>query len=446
MKEADVEFEGELRRAMTSGDDYASAAKPQIDWDDKDAQAQLVDSRAKDAYTCLALPVGSELGPVIDQAARLLATVVGQDLEEGDDGVFRIARKVAKDRVISTVDPEARHGHKTQHRKFDGYKGHVSIDPDTEIITATTVTAGNAGDTSVAEDLIQDLLDDQDVDAVDVPVKTDEAGGAPEAPTQPVHDVDDSAAAPAGESEDAAAEADTADTTDTTVVVTDESGDPDPGQTERVRDHRAASLDDTTDADAVHDDGEMDRPRVYGDNAYGTGPFHEYLEEAGIDSRCKTQDPASVGELFAKDRFDINLADDTVTCPASVSVAIARYRRGGGVARFADACASCPMRTQCTTAESGRTVSVTPHEEALARARARQKDQGWRDDYRATRPKVERKIAHLMRRKHGGRSARVRGTKKVDDDFRLLAAAVNLARLAVLGAHSTSGKWAVAGA
>jgi hypothetical protein len=95
---------------------------------------------------------------------------------------------------------------------------------------------------------------------------------------------------------------------------------------------------------------------------------------------------------------------------------------------------------------TGRTVSVTPHEEALARARARQKDQGWRDDYRATRPKVERKIAHLMRRKHGGRSARVRGTKKVDDDFRLLAAAVNLARLAVLGAHSTSRKWAVAGA
>jgi hypothetical protein len=41
---------------------------------------------------------------------------------EGDDGVFRIARKVAKDRVISTVDPEARHGHKTKARNFDGFK------------------------------------------------------------------------------------------------------------------------------------------------------------------------------------------------------------------------------------------------------------------------------------------------------------------------------------
>ena len=73
--------------------------------------------------------------------------------------MFRIARRVAKDRVISTVDPDTRHGHKTAARGFDGYKGHVGIDPDTEIITATTVTAGNAGDASAAEDLIGDLLD-----------------------------------------------------------------------------------------------------------------------------------------------------------------------------------------------------------------------------------------------------------------------------------------------
>jgi hypothetical protein len=72
---------------------------------------------------------------------------------------FRIARKLAKDPVISVVDPEARHGHKTQARSFDGYKGHVAVDPDTEIITSTAVTPGNAGDASVAEDLIADLLE-----------------------------------------------------------------------------------------------------------------------------------------------------------------------------------------------------------------------------------------------------------------------------------------------
>ena len=59
----------------------------------------------------------------VTDAAALVATVVGQDLEKSTDGTFRIARRVAKDRVISTVDPEARHGHKTASRGFDGYKG-----------------------------------------------------------------------------------------------------------------------------------------------------------------------------------------------------------------------------------------------------------------------------------------------------------------------------------
>ena len=74
-------------------------------------------------------------------------------------GIFRIARKVAKDRVISVVDPDARHGHKTAARKFDGYKGHVAVDPDSEVITSTVVTPGNAGDASVAADIIEDLLE-----------------------------------------------------------------------------------------------------------------------------------------------------------------------------------------------------------------------------------------------------------------------------------------------
>ena len=101
---------------------------------------------------------GRDLDGELARIAELLATVVGQDLEDGDDGRFRIARRVAKDRVISTVDPDARHGHKTSARGFDGYKGHIAEDPDSEIITDTTVTPGNAGDGSVAEDLIDDLL------------------------------------------------------------------------------------------------------------------------------------------------------------------------------------------------------------------------------------------------------------------------------------------------
>ena len=115
-----------------------------------------------------------------------------------------------------------------------------------------------------------------------------------------------------------------------------------------------------------------------------------------------------------------------------------------GTAYFASACPDCPLRAQCTTAASGRTVSVGPYEQTLTDARARQTDPAWTADYRATRPKVERKLGHLVRRHHGGRRARVRGTVRVDADFRLLAGAVNLARLAMLGLRGTTQGWAVA--
>ena len=83
---------------------------------------------------------------------------MGQDLEQREDGIFRIARRVAPNRVISTVDPEARHGHKTQSRSFDGYKGHIAVDPDSEIIVQTQVTPGNTGDAEVTDQLLSDVL------------------------------------------------------------------------------------------------------------------------------------------------------------------------------------------------------------------------------------------------------------------------------------------------
>ena len=117
---------------------------------------------------------------------------------------------------------------------------------------------------------------------------------------------------------------------------------------------------------------------------------------------------------------------------------------GGGTARFGAGCASCPLAAQCTSSTAGRTIRTTRYEAELVRARTTQTDPAWRADYRATRPKVERKIGHLMRRKHGGRRARVRGTDKVAADFSLLAAAVNVARLAVLGITRTPAGWATA--
>jgi len=380
LRVASGELANEVRGVLRSGDDYATADKPHIDWDDRAAREALIDSRAQDGYRCLQLLEGLSLDGPVAQAAALLATVLGQDLEEDGDGVFHIARRVAKDRVISTVDPEARHGHKTSARGFDGYKGHTAVDPDSEIITATVVTPGNTGDDRVAEELIDDLLTDE----TDIRQEKDDVE---EPATQP--------SPPTGEGV-----VDTADGT------------------------------------------RADRPRLYGDNSYGTGRMHEVLTNVRIESRCKTRLPTAPYGRFAKTHFVIDLPGQTITCPAGISAIIRPAAGGGGTAHFGSHCAPCPLKGQCTQSQSGRTVSVGPHEEALAQARESQSDPAWIADYRATRPKIERKIAHLMRRKHGGRRARVRGRQKVAADFALLAGSVNLARLATLGVGWTPAGWA----
>jgi hypothetical protein len=154
--------------------------------------------------------------------------------------------------------------------------------------------------------------------------------------------------------------------------------------------------------------GRQARPKVYGDAAYGSGEFLDHLARAGIDSRCKTRPPVAPGGRYSKDQFYIDLDAGTVTCPAGEEVTIRRNKTGDGIASFGSACASCPLRPDCTTARQGRTIQVGRHETLLAQARTQANDPQWRDDYRQTRPKVERNLAHLMRRRHGGRRARMR--------------------------------------
>jgi hypothetical protein len=163
-----------------------------------------------------------------------------------------------------------------------------------------------------------------------------------------------------------------------------------------------------------------------------------------VDIKTKVQPPNAPGGRFPKDRFGIDLAAATVTCPNRVTVRIRPAKTGGGTAAFGAACAGCPLAAQCTSSPDGRTITIGRHEAELARARTRQTDPAWQADYKATRPKVERKIGHLMRRRHGGRRARVRGLPKVTADLTLLAAAVNIARLGVLEVTGgPGGSWAI---
>ena len=91
------------------------------------------------------------------QLVGLLALVAGQDVEEGDTpGSWRIARKVAKDRIISTVDPETRHMHKSRSNYRDGYKAHLAVEPETGIITGVELTPANTGDGPIGVALLDD--------------------------------------------------------------------------------------------------------------------------------------------------------------------------------------------------------------------------------------------------------------------------------------------------
>jgi hypothetical protein len=333
------------KAACRRDDDYLSAGRPSCDWDDREAKSLLVDALVRDALAVLNVVDGQLLVGVARDAADLLATVAGQDVEEGDDGRFRIVRAVARDRTISTVDPQARHGHKSRSRRFDGYKGHVSLDPESEVIDDVTVTPANAADQDAAETLLESCAD------LDV------------------------------------------------------------------------------------------KPDVMGDSAYSGADLRERLDDKGFTVIAKVPPASNRNGLYTKDDFDIDLETDTVWCPADFDTPIVRRADGSGVAMFGDMCSRCPLRERCTTSAKGRTIDIGRHEARMQQAKTVQADPAWKAAYRATRPKVERKIGHLTRRAWGGRRARCRGVARVLTDFITRAAAINLARLATLGVHHEHGQW-----
>ncbi|CAJ1582067.1 IS1182 family transposase [[Mycobacterium] wendilense] len=143
---------GEVIAAQCGAHDYDDPGKPSITWDDAAARAALVDALVGDAHRLLGHLPEQELGARAAEAVALLALIAGQDVEpvddsDGTDGRWRIAQRVAADRVISTVDPEARHAHKTVHRRQDGFKAHIAVEPDTGIITDCALTKASGPDT-----------------------------------------------------------------------------------------------------------------------------------------------------------------------------------------------------------------------------------------------------------------------------------------------------------
>ncbi len=148
---------------VCSAHDYDDPGKPAIAWDDEAARAALVDALVADAHRLLGALPEVERDPKQAEALALLALIAGQDVEWVQDentpagGRWAIARRVAADRVISAVDPDARHAHKTVARRQDGFKAHIAVEPETGLVTdcrLSKASGDGSGDAAVGIDLI----------------------------------------------------------------------------------------------------------------------------------------------------------------------------------------------------------------------------------------------------------------------------------------------------
>ncbi len=173
--------------ARCTAHDYDDPGKPRIAWDDTEARSVLVDALVRDALALVDGVSGFDLTVEQAETVALLALVAGQDVEpadgsDGTDGRWRIARKVAKDRVISVVDPEARHAHKTVSRRQDGFKAQLVVEPETGIVTAAELTKASGAGTADGATGIRLLAADQTLaDTAPVEVLGDSAYGTGDA-------------------------------------------------------------------------------------------------------------------------------------------------------------------------------------------------------------------------------------------------------------------------
>jgi hypothetical protein len=374
--------------AVCTGHDYSAPGKPKIDWDDPAAKDVLVSALVNDANALVAALQDPNLDEPGASAVALLALVAGQDVEpaqgsDGTDGRWRIARKVAEDRVISTVDPQARHTRKSPEARRDGYRAHVAADVETGIITDEKLTGASGEENSDA--------------AVAGEFVAAAAGGADEAAR--------GAGGPAGIGQ--------------------------PGQD--AAGHGASVAGDSPGSEPL---------AWYGDSAYGSGELRDAIAGAGHQAVIKpppVQRPVPGG--FTIDDFTVSPGQDAVTCPAGVTRPVAR----SGRVTFGAACRGCPLRDRCTTSADGRSLKLTAHDAVLRAARAAwTSDPGLRQDYARHRPHVERAIAQVATWRGRRLKLRYRGTAGNHAWLKRRTAALNLRNLAGKGLTRRDGAWVLA--
>jgi transposase len=210
--------------------DPAASEKPEIDWGDPQARAAHLKEIIRDAREALSLTEGAGISPAANEASTLLSKIVSDDVEEGpppppkrkgrppkkkdgeaersssqvddalpaDDGP-RLRRGVAKDRLLSVVDPQMRCGHKSQRQAWAGYKVHIAEEPQSELITGVGVRRANEYDADAAFPIMErqkesvglrpkELLCDGAYGSADVRAKLGELGVEVVAKMRPLTD------------------------------------------------------------------------------------------------------------------------------------------------------------------------------------------------------------------------------------------------------------------
>jgi hypothetical protein len=371
--------------AVCTGHDYAVPGKPKIDWDDPAAKDALVSALVSDANAVVAAFGDAKLDEAAASAVALLALVAGQDVEpaegsDGRDGRWRIARKVAGDRVISTVDPDARHTRKSPEARRDGYRAHLAADPETGIITDEKLTRASGtenSDPAVAEEFL---------------------------------------AAEAGQ------------------------GEAGPAVAEQPP---AAGEDDDSGAGQHGDNGTEGEPLAwYGDSAYGTGDLRGAIGDAGHAAVIKPKPlQAPVAGGFTVDDFTVDEQAGTVTCPAGNTVTLSRTRIATfGVAcrdcPLRERCTTCKTGRKLVLHPRDDLLRAARADWAA--------DPGLRQDYMAQRPNVERAVAQVATCRGRRVKLRYRGVARNHAWLKRRTAALNLRNLLGKGLTRRDGAWVLA--
>jgi hypothetical protein len=162
------------------GRHFASSFKGsvELDWSNADEKRALVGQLVGDAKVTLALcrealrghAAEAERTEALRAAVALLSDLLAQDIDESDEdgGGPKISKGTTKDRIISTTDPEMRHGHKSHSKGFNGYKAGVVADADDGVILATDARPANMHDGEQSKELLESAVENsgQELDRI----------------------------------------------------------------------------------------------------------------------------------------------------------------------------------------------------------------------------------------------------------------------------------------